>query len=103
MKYFFYSKKLINTTDNYYLPSWMLYDSLSFCLRTDTLLVKLSLLVGQSVFYGALWGSALVCPLVRLPASLFIVTHFDRMATSREQKYMLGNDHRLAVSVCVQK
>ncbi|XP_058248197.1 protein dopey-2 isoform X2 [Hemibagrus wyckioides] len=65
--------------------------------RTDTLLVKLSLLVGQSVFYGALWGSALVCPLVRLPASLFIVTHFDRMATSREQKYMLGNDHRLAV------
>ncbi|XP_060732022.1 protein dopey-2 isoform X2 [Tachysurus vachellii] len=69
--------------------------------RTDTLLLKLSLLVGQSVFYGALWGSALVCPLVRLPASLFIVTHFDRMATSREQKYMLGNDHRLAVkAIC---
>ncbi|XP_053090273.1 protein dopey-2 isoform X2 [Pangasianodon hypophthalmus] len=70
--------------------------------RTDTLLLKLSLLVGQSVFYGALWGSALVCPLVRLPASLFIVTHFDRMATSREQKYMLGNDHRLAVkAICL--
>ncbi|KAI5621394.1 protein dopey-2, partial [Silurus asotus] len=65
--------------------------------RTDALLVKLSLLVGQSVFYGALWGSALVCPLVRLPASLFIVTHFDRMTSSREQKHMLGNDHRLAV------
>ncbi|XP_060785440.1 protein dopey-2 isoform X3 [Neoarius graeffei] len=65
--------------------------------RTDALLLKLSLLMGQSVFYGALWGSALVSPLVRLPASLFIVTHFDRMATSREQKYMLGNDHRLAV------
>ncbi|KAM9486365.1 protein DOP1B isoform 2-T2 [Clarias gariepinus] len=65
--------------------------------RTDALLMKLSLLVGQSVFYGALWGSALVCPLVRLPASLFIVTHFDRMVTGREQKCMLGNDHRLAV------
>ncbi|XP_017325079.2 protein dopey-2 isoform X2 [Ictalurus punctatus] len=65
--------------------------------RTDALLLKLSQLVGQSVFYGALWGSVLVCPLVRLPASLFIVTHFDRTSTSREQKYMLGNDHRLAV------
>ncbi|TSU63004.1 Protein dopey-2 [Bagarius yarrelli] len=65
--------------------------------RTDALLLKLSLFVGQSVFYGALWGSALVCPLVRLPASLFIVTHFDRMTDSREQKHMLGNDHRLAV------
>lgn len=73
------------------------------CLRTDALLLKLSLLMGQSVFYGALWGSALVSPLVRLPASLFIVTHFDRMATSREQKYMLGNDHRLAVSVLLIK
>uniref|UniRef100_A0A8B9GMA1 DOP1 leucine zipper like protein B n=1 Tax=Astyanax mexicanus TaxID=7994 RepID=A0A8B9GMA1_ASTMX len=65
--------------------------------RTDALLLKLSLLVGQSVFYGALWGSVLVSPLVRLPASLFIVTHFDRMASSCEQKYMLGTDHRLTV------
>ncbi|XP_066542058.1 protein dopey-2 [Hoplias malabaricus] len=65
--------------------------------RTDALLLKLSLLVGQSVFYGALWGSVLVSPLVRLPASLFIVTHFDRMATSYEQKYMLGTDHKLTV------
>uniref|UniRef100_A0AAR2L0S7 Dopey N-terminal domain-containing protein n=1 Tax=Pygocentrus nattereri TaxID=42514 RepID=A0AAR2L0S7_PYGNA len=65
--------------------------------RTDALLLKLSMLVGQSVFYGALWGSVLVSPLVRLPASLFIVTHFDRMASSCEQKYMLGTDHRLTV------
>ncbi|XP_072542477.1 protein DOP1B isoform X2 [Salminus brasiliensis] len=65
--------------------------------RTDALLLKLSLLVGQSVFYGALWGSVLVSPLVRLPASLFIVTHFDRMASISEQKYMLGTDHKLTV------
>ncbi|XDV30294.1 hypothetical protein PO909_033239 [Leuciscus waleckii] len=70
--------------------------------RTDALLVKLSVLVGQSVFYGALWGSVLICPLVRLPASLFIVAHFDHSVTAREQKYMLGTDHRLVVkAVCL--
>ncbi|XP_051761489.1 protein dopey-2 [Ctenopharyngodon idella] len=70
--------------------------------RTDALLVRLSLLVGQSVFYGALWGSVLICPLVRLPASLFIVAHFDHLVTAREQKYMLGTDHKLVVkAVCL--
>ncbi|XP_071783130.1 protein DOP1B [Centroberyx gerrardi] len=70
--------------------------------RTDALLLKLSLLVGQQVFYGALWGSVLVSPLVRLPASLFIVTHFDRTASPRQQTHMLGYDHRLVVkSVCL--
>lgn len=52
--------------------------------RTDALLLKLSLLVGQQVFYDALWGSMLVSPLVRLPASVFIVTHFDRMVSLRQ-------------------
>lgn len=69
--------------------------------RTDALLLKLSLLVGQEVFYGALWGSMLVSPLVRLPATVFIVTHFDRMLTLHQQAYMLGYDHRLVVSVFV--
>nr|AAH56791.1 Dopey family member 2 [Danio rerio] len=70
--------------------------------RTDALLVKLSVLVGQSVFYGALWGSVLICPLVRLPASLFIVAHFDHSITAKEQKFMLGTDHRLVVkAVCL--
>lgn len=66
--------------------------------RTDALLVKLSLLVGQQVFYGALWGSMLVTPMVRLPASVFIVTHFDRMASLSQQAYMLGYDQRVVVS-----
>lgn len=68
--------------------------------RTDALLIKLSLLVGQQVFYGALWGSMVVSPSVRLPASVFIVTHFDRMASLRQQAHMLGYDHRLVVRVC---
>ncbi|KAJ8246681.1 hypothetical protein GJAV_G00254230 [Gymnothorax javanicus] len=70
--------------------------------RTDALLLRLSLLVGQQVFFGALWGSLLISPQVRLPASLFIVTHFDRTGTARQQSYMLGSDHRLVVkSVCL--
>lgn len=70
-----------------------------FLSRTDALLVKLSLLVGQQVFYGALWGSMLVTAMVRLPASVFIVTHFDRMAPLSQQTHMLGYDHRVVVSV----
>ncbi|XP_061925067.1 protein dopey-2 isoform X1 [Entelurus aequoreus] len=70
--------------------------------RTDALLLKLSLLVGQQVFYGALWGSILVSPIARLPATVFIVTHFDRNLALQQQKHMLGYDHRLVVrSVCL--
>uniref|UniRef100_A0A4W5NVW3 DOP1 leucine zipper like protein B n=1 Tax=Hucho hucho TaxID=62062 RepID=A0A4W5NVW3_9TELE len=65
--------------------------------RTDALLLRLSLLVGQQVFYGALWGSVLVSPLVRQPASLFIVTHFDRFTPPRQQRCMLGYNNRLVV------
>ncbi|KAG5283846.1 hypothetical protein AALO_G00046790 [Alosa alosa] len=70
--------------------------------RTDALLCRLGHLVGQRVLYGALWGSVLVCPLVRLPATLFIVSHFDRMAAPRLQRDMLGTDYRLVVrSICL--
>ncbi|XP_031436903.1 protein dopey-2 [Clupea harengus] len=70
--------------------------------RTDALLCRLGVLVGQRVLYGALWGSLLVCPLVRLPATHFIVSHFDRMAAPRLQRDMLGTDHRLVVkSTCL--
>uniref|UniRef100_A0A8C4IST9 DOP1 leucine zipper like protein B n=1 Tax=Dicentrarchus labrax TaxID=13489 RepID=A0A8C4IST9_DICLA len=68
--------------------------------RTDALLLKLSLLVGQQVFYGALWGTMLISPMVRLPASVFIVTHFDRSESLREQTHMLGYDHQLVV-ICL--
>lgn len=67
--------------------------------RTDALLLKLSVLVGQQVFYGALWGCILVSPLVRLPATIFIVAHFDRNLPLQQQKHMLGYDRCLVVSV----
>ncbi|KAJ8252976.1 hypothetical protein GJAV_G00207790 [Gymnothorax javanicus] len=65
--------------------------------RTDALMVKLSLLLGQSLFYSALWNSVLISPLLRLPATSFIVLHFDRMGSGHEQRYMLGSNHALAM------
>ncbi|XP_074181696.1 protein DOP1B [Rhinolophus sinicus] len=65
--------------------------------RTDTLLLRLSLVVGKEVFYAALWGSVLVSPAVRLPASLFVVGHISRDLPGKEQKYMLGTDYQLTI------
>ncbi|KAJ8350171.1 hypothetical protein SKAU_G00253010 [Synaphobranchus kaupii] len=65
--------------------------------RTDALMVKLSLLVGQHLFYSSLWSSVLISSLLRLPATSFIVSHFDRMGSGHEQRYMLGSNHTLAV------
>ncbi|XP_071609571.1 protein DOP1B isoform X4 [Heliangelus exortis] len=68
----------------------------------DALFVKLSLLMGQEVFYGALWGSVLVSPSIRLPASLFVVNHINRELPGKQQKYMLGTDYNLTIkSLCV--
>uniref|UniRef100_A0A8B9MQG6 DOP1 leucine zipper like protein B n=1 Tax=Accipiter nisus TaxID=211598 RepID=A0A8B9MQG6_9AVES len=70
--------------------------------RTDAVLVKLSLLMGQEVFYGALWGGVLVSPSIRLPASLFVVSHINRELSGKQQKYMLGADYKLTIkSLCV--
>ncbi|XP_024919895.1 protein dopey-2 isoform X3 [Cynoglossus semilaevis] len=70
--------------------------------RTEALLVKLSLLVGQQVFYGGLWGSMVVSAAVRLPASIFIVTHFDRTMSLQEQKHVIGYNSRLVLkAVCL--
>ncbi|XP_050018014.1 protein dopey-2 isoform X2 [Alexandromys fortis] len=69
--------------------------------RTDALLLRLSLVVGREVFYAALWGSVLTSPSIRLPASLFVVSHISRDSPCKEQKYMLGTDYQLTVkSLC---
>ncbi|XP_078513006.1 protein DOP1B isoform X1 [Lissotriton helveticus] len=65
--------------------------------RTDILLQRLSLQVGQEVLYGALWGSVLISSSIRLPASLFVVSHINRALPGRKQKYILGSDYKLAI------
>uniref|UniRef100_A0A803T589 DOP1 leucine zipper like protein B n=1 Tax=Anolis carolinensis TaxID=28377 RepID=A0A803T589_ANOCA len=70
--------------------------------RTDALLVKLSLVIGKEVFYSALWGSVLVSPSIRLPASLFVVSHINRELSGKQQNYMLGTDGKLTIKAfCV--
>ncbi|XP_060626340.2 protein dopey-2 isoform X2 [Anolis sagrei] len=70
--------------------------------RTDALLVKLSLVIGKEVFYSALWGSVLISPSIRLPASLFVVSHINRELSGKQQNYMLGTDGKLTVKAfCV--
>lgn len=49
------------------------------------------------MFYSALWGSVLVSPSIRLPASLFVVSHINRELSGKQQKYMLGTDAKLMV------
>lgn len=73
----------------------------SLAHRTDALLLRLSLVVGKEVFYAALWGSVLASPSVRLPASLFVVTHISRDSPGKEQKYMLGTDYQLTVGAAL--
>ncbi|XP_056415569.1 protein dopey-2 isoform X2 [Hyla sarda] len=70
--------------------------------RTDVLLQKLSMVIGQEVFYSSLWGSVLVSSSIRLPASLFVVGHINRDVSATAQSYMLGKDKQLAIkSLCV--
>ncbi|XP_053312756.1 protein dopey-2 isoform X2 [Spea bombifrons] len=70
--------------------------------RTDMLLQRLAVVEGQEVFYGALWGSVLVNSSIRLPASLFVVSHINRDLPAKAQSHMLGNDSQLAIkALCV--
>ncbi|XP_063303507.1 protein dopey-2 [Pelobates fuscus] len=70
--------------------------------RTDQLLLRLAVVEGQEVFYAALWGSVLVSSCIRLPASLFVVSHINRDLPAKAQSYLLGNDSQLAIkSLCV--
>ncbi|XP_026519997.1 protein dopey-2 isoform X1 [Notechis scutatus] len=70
--------------------------------RTDALLVKLSLVIGKEVFYSALWASVLVSPSVRLPASLFVVSHINRAVPGKQQNYMMGTDANFTIqAICV--
>ncbi|XP_077584643.1 protein DOP1B [Stigmatopora nigra] len=70
--------------------------------RTDALVLKLSLLVGPRVFYGALWACILVGPAVRLPATVFVLARCDRALPPEQREHMLGYDRRVAIkSVCL--
>ncbi|XP_052002729.1 protein dopey-1 isoform X3 [Xyrauchen texanus] len=73
--------------------------------RTNTLLEKVSAAVEQPAFYGALWGSILTSPAVRLPGVTFVLLHLNRKLSMEDQLYIIGSDIELmveAVSTSVQ-
>ncbi|XP_069788305.1 protein DOP1A isoform X2 [Narcine bancroftii] len=73
--------------------------------RANILLEKVAAAVEQSAFYGALWGSILTSPAVRLPGITFVLSHLNRKLSMEDQLYIIGSDIELmveAVSVSVQ-
>ncbi|XP_031757573.1 protein dopey-1 isoform X2 [Xenopus tropicalis] len=73
--------------------------------RTNTLLEKVASAVEQSAFYGALWGSLLTSPAVRLPGITYVLSHLNRKLSMEDQLYIIGSDIELmveAVSTSVQ-
>lgn len=73
--------------------------------RANSLLEKVAAAVEQSAFYGALWGSILTSPAVRLPGITFVLSHLNRKLSMEDQLYIIGSDIELmveAVSVSVQ-
>ncbi|XP_051999915.1 protein dopey-1-like isoform X1 [Xyrauchen texanus] len=73
--------------------------------RTNTLLEKVAVAVEQPAFYGALWGSILTSPAVRLPGVFFVLLHLNRKLSMEDQLYIIGSDIALmveAVSTSVQ-
>lgn len=55
--------------------------------------------VNPAVFYTCLWECLTSNAAVRLPAISFILSHFDRHLTMKDQMYLMGNDVDLMVSV----
>lgn len=69
--------------------------------RTDKLLYKVSEGVGHEYFYGSLWRCILNNPSVRLPATSYIILHFNKKKSLEEQLHMMGlNVHTLNTGIC---
>ncbi|XP_065218037.1 protein dopey-2 isoform X2 [Planococcus citri] len=66
--------------------------------RTNSLLEKVCMGVNPSVFYTCLWECLTSNAAVRLPAISFILSHFDKHLTMKEQMYLMGNDVELMVN-----
>ena len=65
--------------------------------RTNSLLEKVCMGVNPAVFYTCLWECLTSNAAVRLPAISFILSHFDKHSTMKEQMYLMGNDVELMV------
>ncbi|XP_054267327.1 protein dopey-1 homolog [Macrosteles quadrilineatus] len=60
--------------------------------RTNSLLEKVCEGVGASLFYGCLWDCLASNAAVRLPAILFVFTHYDRRLSTEDQLHIMGTN-----------
>lgn len=58
--------------------------------RTDGLLLKVADGVGIAYFYGALWRCILQNSSIRLPAITFVLLHFNKKRSLKDQAHVLG-------------
>lgn len=63
-----------------------------FICRTNLLLEKVCDGVSPPIFYTCLWECLLSNAAVRLPAILFVLSHFKRHIPMRDQVFLMGND-----------
>lgn len=69
--------------------------------RTSTLLEKVCEGVEPSFFYGCLWKCVLTNPSVRLPATLYVMGHFNKKQNMEDQLHIMGtNVDTLVQALC---
>ena len=69
--------------------------------RTDGLLMKVADGVGIAYFYGALWRCILQNSSIRLSAITFVLMHFNKKRSIKEQAHVLGLCmHTLVQAIC---
>lgn len=61
-----------------------------FADRTDKLLLKISMNVGQEYFYSSLWRCIMKNSSIRLHAISFVIVHFNKKKSLSEQSYIFG-------------
>lgn len=54
---------------------------------------------GHEYFYTCLWECVKSCPSVRLPATTFLLCHYNKKQSMEDQLYMMGLNIDLMVTI----
>ncbi|CAB0003224.1 unnamed protein product [Nesidiocoris tenuis] len=67
-------------------------ESSDYFAKTNQLLEIVCEGVGRTHFYGCIWDCIASNSNVRLPASSFVLAHFDKKKSTEDQPHLMGND-----------
>lgn len=68
-----------------------------YFIRTNSLLEKVCEGVGAKHFYACLWDCLASNSGIRLPAISFVLAHFNKKLSMKEQKYIMGTNTKIMV------